>query len=89
MPVEALALGELARIRARDDDDVVAGGQPRRRASKASRTRRLTRLRSHGAADLARDGQPEARRTRRVALVPRAGNAWSTKRRLPTERPCR
>ena len=45
-PVEALALGELARRRARHDDDVVAGRDACASAPNASRSRRLTRLRS-------------------------------------------
>ena len=67
-PVQALALGELARFGPRHDDDVVVGGQ-RAAASRAnaSRSRRLTRLRS--------TAPPTLRETDRPRRGPRRSRA--------------
>ena len=72
MPVEALALGELARLGPRDDDDVVVGrARARPRAANASRSRRLTRLRSTAPPTLRDTDSPRRGPSRRGVAVAR------------------
>src|SRR3954465_12981427 len=59
--VEPLALGELAQVRARDEDDIVPAGQLRAARGERLAQQSLDAVAVHRAADLARDRQPQAR----------------------------
>ena len=84
--LEPVALGELARLGPRHDHEVVAAGSSSRQRPNASRSRRLTRLRSTAPPTLRETDSAEPRRS---ASSPRAGTRSRTKWRLPSERPWR